>query len=549
MFISRFWTLLLVIALTICLSVVMLARDLVNREREESAMGALYKELDKLEIGFTLHARKRLDVLLSVSADAEVTSSMSAIARAPKKLDEFRPKLLTALNRKNEELGQYSATMLLAIGTDGEVLVKTGSKGRENGFNLAGFPTVEAALRGYVRDDVWKLGSDVYLIAARPVIYGGEYVGAIVHGMLLTDALAGRFSNTAQVAFFSNAMMVAVGKPEKSDFPRAKDSEIAKLLESLESDKSYEGKGRSDVRRIEGGEQDFLAVFSRIRGEAALNGVGWAVIVPVSRPIELTSIYEEAGSQDVENIPWVLLIGSALLILLLGWFWNFLESERPIRKLYKAISALEKADVKDQLNVYKFTRNVRKIAMAFNKTMDMKLRTVMANVGDAAGRNVSSILGDKTSDSRLSSAAFRFSEDESEDIPAPPSALEAPPPDAKPRKLGDIGLTPPRGAGKPLLTGPQKPLGPPPGASNVVPKSGPQSAIDENAYFRQIHKEFVALKQKLGESVEGLTFDRFEVTLKKNRDALVARYGCKSVKFNVYEKDGKASLKAIPVKS
>ena len=548
MFISRFWTLLLVIAVTISLSVLMLAKDLVNREREESAAGALYKELDKLEIAFTLHARKRLDVLLSVSADADVTSGMSAIARAPKKLDEYRPKLLTALNRKNEELGQYRADMLLAVGSNGDVLVKTGSKGRENGFSLAGFPTVEAALRGYVRDDVWKLGSDVFLIAARPVIYGGEYVGAIVHGMLLSDALAGKFSNTAQVAFYANTVMVAVGKTESNDTPRAKDSEISKQLETLESDKAYEGKGRSEVRRIAGDGHDFLAIFSRIRGEASLNGVGWSVIVPVNRPIELTSIYEEAGSQDVENVPWVMIIGGALIILLLGWFWNYLESERPIRKLYKAIAALEKADVKDQLNVYKFTRNVRKIAIAFNKTMDVKLKTVMANMGDAAGRNVSSILGDKTTDSRISSAAFRFSEDVSDDIPAPPSALEAPPPDAKPKKPGGVGPTPPRGAGK-QLTGPQKPVGPPPGASNVVPKSGPQSAIDEDAYFRQIHKEFVSLKQQLGEPVDGLTFDRFEVTLKKNRDALVARYGCKAVKFNVYEKDGKASLKAIPVKS
>jgi len=60
-------------------------------------------------------------------------------------------------------------------------------------------------------------------------------------------------------------------------------------------------------------------------------------------------------------------------------------------------------------------------------------------------------------------------------------------------------------------------------------------------------KEFLALKTKLGEPTAQLTFERFEVTLKKNRDALKARYGCKAVKFQVYEKDGKASLKATPI--
>ena len=545
MFISRFWTLLLVIAVAMSVSVLMLARDLVNRERQENATGALYKELDKLEIAFTLHARKRLDVLVSVSADADVTSNMSAIAHTPKKIDEYRPKLLTALNRKNNDLGQYKGDMLLAVGTDGDVIVKTGTKGRENGFNLSGFPTVEAALRGYVRDDVWKLGSDVYLIAARPVIAGGQYVGAIIHGILLTDALASKFSNTAQVAYFANSVMIAVGTPESKDVARAKDSEISAPLADLESDKAYETKGRSEIRRIKAADKDFVAVFSKIRGEAALNGVGWAVLVPVSPSIKLTSIYEEAGSQDVENLPWLMIIGGALVVLLLGWFWNYLESERPISKLHKAIAVLEKADVKDQLNVYKFKRNVRKIAVAFNRVMDVKLKGLMAGMGDG-GRNVSSILGDKDSDSRLSSAAFRFAEDMADDIPAPPSALEAPPPDAKlPIKpSAPIGPTPPRGASAPL-TGPQKPLSPPPGAANVHS----MSAADEDAYFRKVHADFVALKQRLGEPVDGLTFDRFEVTLKKNRDALVARYGCKSVKFNVYEKDGKASLKAIPVKS
>ena len=71
---------------------------------------------------------------------------------------------------------------------------------------------------------------------------------------------------------------------------------------------------------------------------------------------------------------------------------------------------------------------------------------------------------------------------------------------------------------------------------------------DELAYFKKTHSDFVALKQKLGEPVDQLTFERFEVTLKKNRDTLIARYECKSVTFKVYEKDGKASLKATPVK-
>ena len=63
-----------------------------------------------------------------------------------------------------------------------------------------------------------------------------------------------------------------------------------------------------------------------------------------------------------------------------------------------------------------------------------------------------------------------------------------------------------------------------------------------------MYDEFVELKKKCGESVEGLTYEKFAAKLKQNRDQLVAKFACKAVKFQVYVKDGKAALKATPVK-
>jgi hypothetical protein len=70
----------------------------------------------------------------------------------------------------------------------------------------------------------------------------------------------------------------------------------------------------------------------------------------------------------------------------------------------------------------------------------------------------------------------------------------------------------------------------------------------EAGYFRQVFDDFVELKRKCGEGIEGLTFDKFQVKLRQNRDSLVQKYACKGVKFQVYVKDGKAALKATPVK-
>ncbi len=66
--------------------------------------------------------------------------------------------------------------------------------------------------------------------------------------------------------------------------------------------------------------------------------------------------------------------------------------------------------------------------------------------------------------------------------------------------------------------------------------------------FRRVFDEFTALKQQCGESTAALTYAKFAGKLRKNRDALIAKHGCKSVKFQVYIKDGKAALKATPIK-
>jgi hypothetical protein len=67
-------------------------------------------------------------------------------------------------------------------------------------------------------------------------------------------------------------------------------------------------------------------------------------------------------------------------------------------------------------------------------------------------------------------------------------------------------------------------------------------------YFREVFSEFVALKKQCGESTESLTFAKFSRKLAANRDTLIEKHGCKTVRFQVYVKDGKAALKASPVR-
>lgn len=72
---------------------------------------------------------------------------------------------------------------------------------------------------------------------------------------------------------------------------------------------------------------------------------------------------------------------------------------------------------------------------------------------------------------------------------------------------------------------------------------------DDWNHFKSVYEEFIDLRRKCGERISDLGFERFLGKLKRNRAKLVEKYNCKTVRFQVYEKDGKAALKATPVRA
>ncbi len=540
MFISKFWTLLITLLGVVMLSVIILARDVVNRERVENATAILFKEVSKADVQFKLHARMRLDKLLSVTFDPAVQKSLGAASAKPANADSVRDELLAALRKQNKQLEQYeaSADLLAALDINGTVIAQTGEKERQHSYNLAGFPAVDAALRGYVRDDVWKLDKEVFLIATRPVILGGRYVGAVLHAMKVTDAFATKMSKTVQVGMFAGNLMLAVGTPQLEGQRNADGSLIANRLSEVFASKQYQEKGYSEVQRLETDRGDYMAVYTKVRGEAAANQVGYVVVVPLHQMSSPTEFYDRAAKQDIDALPKVWLILGFIVLTLVAWGWMYLEGQRPVSKLYKSIQDLSKSDPKDQLNVYRYRRKIRKIAVAINGVIDYKMKSLLEDSGQNS-KSIDSILGaPEEDDGRLSSASFKFLEPSSSDVPPPPPADNAEPSSSLPLPTKEK-LPPPR----------EKSGGVPPTPPKQRVPSSKEEVHDEETYFHQIFDEFVAMKRDLGESVDQLTFEKFKVTLTKNRDTLKARYGCSSVKFQVYEKNGKASLKATPVKS
>jgi len=87
---------------------------------------------------------------------------------------------------------------------------------------------------------------------------------------------------------------------------------------------------------------------------------------------------------------------------------------------------------------------------------------------------------------------------------------------------------------------------PAPKVTMTMPAMG--GGDDEQAHWQQVFQDFLRTRAECGEPAEGLTFERFRAKLEQNKANLVAKYNCKTVRFQVYVKEGKAALKATPVR-
>lgn len=98
---------------------------------------------------------------------------------------------------------------------------------------------------------------------------------------------------------------------------------------------------------------------------------------------------------------------------------------------------------------------------------------------------------------------------------------------------------------------------PPPAAPRAVEPAPLASLVSEpveeeeedEVHFRQVFEDFLRTRESCGEPPTNLTYERFAAKLHKNREQLIAKYQCRTVRFTVYVKEGKAALKASPIRA
>lgn len=545
MLLSRFWYVVLGLLIGLATFLLFLATSMYNRAGARAMGEALSSDSQVVNWYLSNDARQRSAQLISFGIDGDIARSLQKSNENDTKIpDEAREKALAALKKVNAQIPADQAfDAVFAVDQAGRVVAHLGyeqASGNDD-FELGGYPVVADALRGYIRDDTLVLDR-IYRVVARPVEADTSQLpaGAIVGARILDDRFARELSarTGAAIAFYTAGARVSSGAPET--FPVSQLDQIVSDFSALESDEEYQAKGRSKIRTIAG----MVGVqYSKLPGEAWKLGAGYAVArepTAVSGPLGFLD-KGKADDQDKANAHVGLAVALALAVAAIGIAFSLLEHTRPIHNFRLEVLKLAKGE-SDQLQPSRFRGVFRQIASDLNDGVD---KILAKGGGPRRGpADLKEVLGDLPAEPQMS--AFSFP---GENMPA--AAMPASGPHSAP-------ISTPKG----LPTAPSNPRLPkPPGRGGAVNLDSTMEAqpdttamagwggeAPELAEWRAVYQDFVALKQQCGENTDGFTYDKFESTLKKNRDTLMNRHGAKRVKFSVYVKEGKAALKATPIK-
>jgi hypothetical protein len=564
MLLSRFWYIFLAVTAAAAVGAALLAQGVINRVASEHIADELHRDRIELDAILRLEARARLDRIAFITVDSKLGALLKQAAAIgdTKQLTKVNSEAKDALRNQLARLleaapgdskeADIKPDIAIAVDATGRIIAQLGSlESNPAGTSLATYPFIERALRGYVRDDVIVYDRRVYRVAARPVLYGGEYVGAIAHGYKFDDAFVRRVSQGlggATVAFFYGRNVLASATPPAA--PAL--AELAAVLPDALADARFKRGERTDPKPLSTGGR---AMYSLLVGSAALSDVGYAVARPLQLIASPTAFFQGASREDVQALPLPILGAGAAALAFLGLLFIYFERDRPYGLLRDKLGQVA-AGERERLIVTEWRGAYRKLADAINQALEKSVEKAAEMAPSKKKANLDEILG-PTPASNVE-PYFGFA-DASQSAKAAPARVEPAAKAAQPAVKAPPALAKP-----PVPTTPKAPASPPPKplaataqqqvkavaatAKPTVANANAEHADHEADHFREVYADYLTLRRECGESTEGVSYEKFEHTLTKTRDQVLSKHPAKGVRFSVYVKEGKAALKAAPVK-
>ncbi|HMI92942.1 MAG TPA: MXAN_5187 family protein [Polyangiales bacterium] len=574
MLLSRFWYLFLSVAAAAALGAALLGQAVINARSDEALGDALARDRAMVDVMLRLEARSRLDRIAFITVDAKLggllrqAQGLSDEKRLRELSGAVKETLRSQVSRMveagreggaGENAKDLEPDIAFALDSDGRIIAQLGPlEQNPPGASLATFPLVKRALQGYLRDDVWVYDRRVYRMAARPVMNGSEYAGAIVHGYRLEKGLSDKLAKNlggATFTFFFESQLLGTSIPSGVEgAPQA--AELSAAVTKAQREPKFASRQASEPVTLQ---SKGHAVIAPVMGTAASAGVGYAIARPRKLMTSPGQLFEQASQDEVKALPMPQLAGAALVLALIGMFFVYLERDRHMKALVKKLGEIAGGQ-RERLIVTEWRGKYRTLADRINQAIDKEVEKAGSNAPSARKKaNLDEILGPTPESTGTPFFGFASGDEPASapEKPLPPAPAASPTaasrsaaiePPARPRPPAHAPApSPPAAAARPA---------PPPPATKVAPvapaapppASVAGNAFDEDAHWHEIYDQYVATRRQCGESIDNLSFDKFSITLRKTRDQVVEKHNAKSVRFAVHVKEGKAALKAQPVK-
>jgi len=580
---SKIWLFLVALAAAAAVTVALVLPRPAQRAVVRGEANRLQTACSVIHILLADDARNRVDLAGAFARSPEIMNALDA-ASGVERLDESRMKQVRDVGETVMKAiqGNRKPDFAMLIDRRGRVVARVRLDDTDFGDIAAGRPLIDDALAGYLRDDVWAQNGTLYFVSAAPVVKQGAYAGAVVLGHQVTNQLAQTLVKSLEVdmGFHLGADGVAGSRTIAFDHAQMQ-AALGKLGADLTTDCQV-------VRPIDvrAGADDYTAIVARLPGEAAARQAYYSVIIKRPEAAGFVGTLKAIKDSDLSfgNFPWIVVGGAFLVVLGIGIALMFGEVDRPLRRLTADAVRLAKGEterLREDEHGGKFGSIARSVNIHIDK-LGRDARSAKKDLDQLLGPAPEGSLG--TID--LLATALPTVR------PGGPAPAVAPPPSefrftdsgaqpARPPVPPRTGTPPPFRAATPpaalppappLAAAPTLPVPPPerfaeqsgsePGLLGSVTRGRSGGRLDDDIlgrgtgevapridpYFKQIFDQFVSMKRSCNEPTAGLVYERFAEKLVKNREDLMLKTGCRDVRFTVYVKDGKAALKATPVK-
>lgn len=566
MFWSKIWFFLIAVLAAVALTITLVLPRPAERQRIAEERQRIITACDVVSILLQANARSRIDLAGKIArADVDLGAILGPASLADEISPEAYKTARTVALQLMESTAGTKPSFIMLLDGRGRAVARAGMDEDVYGDTMAGYFLVDDALAGYLRDDLWVIGKNIYLVAGSPVINNG-YAGAVIVGHLIDNTLAKQLGTQlgVNINFYAAGQAMAASDPA----PVHKDI-LAAFARTSGADTPLADDCRTfEPIRVPVGGDEYTALIARLPGEAGQSGGFYAVFFKRPRAVGLMGTLSSVTQNDLSfaNFPWLLVAGGFLLCVALGMGLMVLEADRPLRRLSSNAVQLAKAEI-GRLDEERHRGKFGSIARSVNIFIDKLRREARGSQSD-----LSDLLGPVgpagPGPSPLPAAgpggfgppvkppppsSFRFT-DKNAAAEAPGSARPTPPlVPARERTPPPMPALRPRTSTVEFSIAETGPVESVSGASTMVAHPADRLradlSSDDESLFRHVFEQFVALKHQCGESTTSLTYEKFATKLRNNKQSLMAKHGCQEVSFQVYVKDGKAALKATPIKS